>query len=109
MFSGQIGLATAQRPNAVTISLDERDQGMFIENLIMFILDKKALPTMFALRNVVATDNVDFNQAVKYLSEVHLDADVYYIVGGVKPGEGAIITRDRLHAVNVWKLDAPQR
>ncbi|KXJ28721.1 N-acylethanolamine-hydrolyzing acid amidase [Exaiptasia diaphana] len=108
-FSGQVGLATAQRPNAVTITIDERDQGNFIENLMMFILDKKALPSMFAVRNVVAADNMDFNQAVKYLSEVHLDADVYYIVGGVKAGEGAVITRDKLKAVNVWKLDAPQR
>ena len=32
-------------------------------------------------------------------------APVYYIVGGLKPGEGAIITRDRTHAVNTLTLD----
>eukprot|EP01047_Picozoa_sp_COSAG01_P052515 COSAG01_NODE_5529_length_4204_cov_4.968088_4_plen_101_part_00 len=30
--------------------------------------------------------------------------EIYYIVGGAGPGEGAIITRDRLNTADVWRL-----
>ena len=30
--------------------------------------------------------------------------EVYYIIGGVRPGEGAIVTRDRLNTADVWRL-----
>ena len=40
------------------------------------------------------------------LRDTHIIAPVYYIVGGVRPGEGAVITRDRMKAKDVWTLDA---
>lgn len=33
----------------------------------------------------------------------------YIIVGGVTSGQGAIITRDRTHAADVWRLQMPTR
>lgn len=33
----------------------------------------------------------------------------YIIVGGARFGEGAIITRDRPHAADVWRLQMPER
>ena len=47
-----------------------------------------------------------YAEALDRLSNVTIIAPVYYIIGGVKPGEGAVITRDRLHAKDVWTLDA---
>ena len=32
-------------------------------------------------------------------------APVYYIIGGIRPGEGAVITRDRVKPVDIWQLD----
>lgn len=33
----------------------------------------------------------------------------YIIVGGAKPGEGAIVTRNRTVVADLWELDAPSR
>ncbi|KAK3739863.1 hypothetical protein QZH41_009103, partial [Actinostola sp. cb2023] len=107
-FAGMIGLATAQRPKGVTITLDEREKGFVIQNIIIAILNKKAIPVAFEIRNIVATDHMDFNQAITSLSKVPMYAAAYFIVGGVKSGEGAVITRDRSDVANLWKLDPPQ-
>lgn len=103
-FAGQVGLLTAQKPKSVTITLDERDQGFLWENIFQAILNHKAVPITFLIRDVVSTPEMDFAQAVKTLSQVPLMADGYLIVGGVKVGEGAVVTRDRKGAADVWKL-----
>lgn len=103
-FAGQVGLLTAQKPKSVTITLDERDQGFLWENIFQAIFNHKAVPITFLIRDVVSTPEMDFAQAVKTLSQVPLMADGYLIVGGVKVGEGAVVTRDRKGAADVWKL-----
>ncbi|KAL9983019.1 hypothetical protein ACROYT_G005140 [Oculina patagonica] len=103
-FAGQVGLLTAQRPKSVTITLDERDQGFLWENIFEAIFNKNAVPITFLIRDVVSTDGMDFTHAVKKLSHVSLIADGYLIVGGVKVGEGAVVTRNRESTADVWKL-----
>lgn len=104
-FAGQVGLLTAQQPNAVTVSLDARDQGSLWLNLFEAIFNMKALPLTFLIRNVVSTAGMDFEQAVKMLSQVPLMADSYLIVGGVKVGQGAVITRNRENTADFWYLN----
>ena len=48
---------------------------------------------------------MSFHDAMNKLSKTDIISPVYYIVGGTKPGEGAIITRDRLKARDIWKLN----
>lgn len=47
----------------------------------------------------------DFLDAAIQLSAVPIISDVYYIVGGVYPGEGVVITRDRSGPADIWPLD----
>ncbi len=47
------------------------------------------------------------SQAVENLATTSLMAPVYIIVGGVSSAQGAVITRDRIAAVDVWLLDPP--
>lgn len=103
-FAGQVGLLTAQRPNSVTISLDERDRGHIWDNVFEAIFNKNAIPVTFLIRDVVSTEGMDFTQAVKKLSEVSLIADGYLIVGGVQVGEGAVVTRNRESTADIWRL-----
>ena len=105
-FAGQVGLATAQKPKSVTISLDERDKGFLWENIFQAIFNKKAIPITFLIREVVSTAKMDFAGAVQMLSQVPLMADGYLIVGGVNVGEGAVVTRKRAGVVDVWKLSS---
>ena len=47
----------------------------------------------------------DFQDAVMHLSKIPIITGVYYIVGGVRPGEGVVITRDRTGPADIWPLD----
>lgn len=39
------------------------------------------------------------------LSKTPIITGVYYIVGGVRAGEGVVITRDRDGPVDIWPLE----
>lgn len=47
----------------------------------------------------------DFQDAVMRLSKIPIITGVYYIVGGVRAGEGVVITRDRPGPADIWALD----
>jgi hypothetical protein len=46
----------------------------------------------------------DFPEAIEMFKTTDLVDEVYYIVGGVSSGEGAVVTRDRVGTANVWRL-----
>lgn len=50
-------------------------------------------------------DAQDFQDAVIRLSKIPIITGVYYIVGGVRAGEGVVITRDRDGPVDIWPLE----
>lgn len=47
-----------------------------------------------------------FEEAVNILSNHDLIAPCYFIVGGVHPNEGAVITRNQYKLVDIWRLNA---
>ena len=49
-----------------------------------------------------------FNEAVEILKSARTPAPSYVILGGTKPGEGVVITKDRLKAQDLWYLDTEQ-
>lgn len=106
-FLGQVGVFTGMKPHSFTISLNERDQGSVEKNmeaLLEALVLRKGTLTSFILRDTISSRG-NFREAVDKLSSTPLVAPVYIIVGGVAPGEGAVITRDQKHA-DIWHLDA---
>ena len=104
-YAGYVGVLTGQKPYGFSVSVDERDQGAWWENLLEAILDHNASFISFLVRDTLEEAG-DFESAVKTLAYTPLIAPVYFIIGGVGPREGAVITRDRVAALNVWHLDA---
>jgi len=102
-YAGYVGILTGMRPGAFTVSIDERDQGKWWENALEF-LKKEKMGMSFLIRDVLATPGANFSLALQRYSETQLIAPVYIILGGMLPGEGAIITRNQTHAVDVWML-----
>jgi len=102
-YAGYVGLLTGMRPGAFTVTVDERDQGKWWENALE-ILNKEKTGLSFLIRDVLATPGANFSQALQRYSDTPLIAPVYIILGGMLPGEGAIITRNQTHAVDVWLL-----
>jgi hypothetical protein len=88
----------------LTVSQDERDQGSIFTNwLDLFLL--RRMSTLATIRQVVQ-DATSFEDAVdRFSKNVSLAADSYFVLGGTKAGEGAVVTRSRgTKDVDVWRL-----
>lgn len=103
-YAGYVGLITGMKPKGFTMTLDERDQGAWWENFIIGLLDRRAMPISFLMRDTFAESN-NFKEAVDKMAYTSTEASGYVIVGGVNKGEGMIITKGRLGPVDLWQLD----
>ncbi|XP_069482398.1 N-acylethanolamine-hydrolyzing acid amidase isoform X2 [Ambystoma mexicanum] len=102
-FVGYVGLWTGQKPHQFSISGDERDAGQWWENAIAALWKRSTLVS-WLVRDTLS-EAEDFQAAVLSLSKTPIIADVYYIVGGIAPNEGVVITRDRSGPADIWPLD----
>ena len=67
-------------------------------------IDRKQSWVTFLPRDLFEKSVETFDDAVDALVNTHLLAPCYYIVAGPYQNQGAVITRDRLNSVDVWKL-----
>ncbi len=108
-FVGVLHGMTLAQP-AFSVSIDARDKGgKIIQNLLEALLFQQAMTPEQHLRRAFESQS-DFPSALKNLSYGPLVNEVYYIVGGAKPGEGAVVSRDRdnvplLNDPDVWALN----
>lgn len=54
----------------------------------------------------LAEDGMTYARALSKLANTSVIAPSYVIIGGIGPGEGAVITRGRDKAIDVWHLNA---
>ena len=110
-IAGMIGLATGQKPNSFTITLNERRTGTYWTNILHLIYDSPGAEVMLVIRNALADPDINFQGVLNRMTYIPLIAACYITIAGTKPGEGAVISRDRNEAVKpfsngIWKLDA---
>ena len=60
--------------------------------------------TTLLARDVLENDDMNFEKAVKTFAYTPLIAPCYYIIGGPEPNQGAVVTRDREKAADIWRL-----
>ncbi|CAL8380120.1 unnamed protein product [Boreogadus saida] len=105
-FAGYVGLWTGQSPKRFTISGNQRGKDRWWnwwKNVISALLLKRS-PVSWLIRETLE-GAVDFQEAVLRLSKTPIITGVYYIIAGVRPGEGKVITRDRNGPADIWPLD----
>jgi len=111
-FAGFVGVLSGMKPGAFSVTIDTRfyPQGLYeiFYEIVAAMTEKNASLVSLLSRRVFENEN-DWNAAVENLSNVPLIADVYYITAGVSAGQGAVISRNRMNATNVWILDSPSR
>lgn len=103
-IAGFLGVLTGHKHNAFTFEINERNQGSFWINAMYLILDKKATPLSFLTRNLME-NMTNFDEAVNLMSKSDLIAPAYFIIGGVKPYEAVILTRNQSSVINEWRID----
>ncbi|XP_067894767.1 N-acylethanolamine-hydrolyzing acid amidase-like isoform X2 [Heterodontus francisci] len=101
-FVGFVGLWTGQSPNKFTISGNARVRGEWWKTMIAALL-KRNPPPSWLIRDTLL-EAADFQAALRKLANSPITANVYYILGGVKPTEGVIITRNLSGPVDIWPL-----
>ncbi|KAG7493811.1 N-acylethanolamine-hydrolyzing acid amidase [Solea senegalensis] len=105
-FAGYVGLWTGQSPNKFTVSGDQRGSHRWWnwwKNVVSALLLRRS-PVSWLVRETLE-EAEDFQDAVIRLSKIPIITGVYYIVGGVRAGEGVVITRDRTGPADIWPLD----
>lgn len=104
---GFVGVLNGVKRGAFSASIDAREKGGKIGfNVLQMLLKKSKTPAQH-LRAVLASESAtDFSSALTALSSSPLIDQIYYIVGGAAPGEGAVIARSRDKAVDVWHMNA---
>ncbi|KAM9362433.1 N-acylethanolamine-hydrolyzing acid amidase-like [Symphorus nematophorus] len=105
-FAGYVGLWTGQSPKKFTVSGDQRGTERWWnwwKNIVSAFLFRRS-PVSWLVRETLE-EAEDFQDAVMRLSKIPIITGVYYIVGGVRAGEGVVITRDRAGPADIWPLD----
>ena len=104
-FAGMVGLLTAQKPHQFTVTLNERDQGDWWMNALEALVAGTHGIAALHIRDAIASKQMDFESALLFLADKPLIAPCYIIIGGTKAREGVVITRDRIAALDLWRLD----
>lgn len=103
---GYMGVLNGMKPGKYSASIDARRRGgKLIVNFLEALVHHALTPSQH-LRAVLTNENVtDYHDAIDALSSTDLIDDCYFIVGGVKPGEGTVIARDRNDVHDVWSME----
>lgn len=101
-FLGTVNFNTVVRAGGWSLSHDERDAGPLIEDLLDTFLRQRVVT--FSMIRELAASAPSYAAALSRLSEAELDAPSYFILAGIAPGEGAVLTRDRDGLADAYTL-----
>ncbi|XP_014325976.1 N-acylethanolamine-hydrolyzing acid amidase-like [Xiphophorus maculatus] len=105
-LAGYVGLWTGMSPYKFTVSGNQRETQVWSnwwKNVVSAVFVHN-FPVSWLVR-VTLEEAKDFEDAVTRLSKTPLITGVYYIVGGVRAGEGVVITRDQKGPADIWPLE----
>lgn len=103
-FVGYIGVLTALKPNAFSLSVDERFQflGGYV-GVVEWLLGRRNGSWMGFLTRQVAENATGYVEAQKLLAKTELLAPVYFILGGNKSGQACVVTRS-FKWFDIWEI-----
>lgn len=103
-FVGYVGLLTGMRPGAFSLSLNQRNthSGNLWDNLAEAIFHG-AHSTAFLYRSLLESP-LDYDNALHRLATTPLIAPGYHTIAGTHSGQGAVVSRSRNTAVDVWTI-----
>ena len=102
---GFVGVVNGMIPGVATVSIDARDKGgKILGNILQMLLHKSITPCQNMRRVLQDENSTSFAAVVAGLSSHQQVDQNYFIVGGTRSGEGAVISRGRAKADDVWYL-----
>jgi len=111
-FAGYVGVLSGMKTGVFSVTIDTRfyPDGLaeLFYEVIAAIVERNASLISFLSRNALTNQN-DFESALNNLANDEILADVYYIMAGAYPSQGAVISRNRMNASDIWRLAPPGR
>ena len=111
VFAGSVGLHTASKPGAFSLSLDSRFDNNDDLGLLRWIEQKQTDydQEITMLTRKVFQDATDYPEAFEALNNTKVIGPAYVIVSGVSAGQGAVITKGKTdlgdgETIDVWSL-----
>ena len=106
-FAGSIGLLTASRPGAFSLSINQRDlnEKDWWMNALMAFLHLHAMPMFLFTRKLFDNPSMTFQDMKDTLQNERLIAPVYLIITDGK-SSGWLLTRNRLDSVRPLELNS---
>jgi len=106
-YAGYIGTLTAVKKGAFSLTVDSRFDNTYEYFLVEWLQNTSDTANFlsFLTRQAFESQN-DYAGALDFLTTKDMVGPSYIILGGVKPGEGAVITNspNMTHSLNVWTL-----
>ncbi|MBN3299219.1 ASAH1 ceramidase, partial [Amia calva] len=105
-FAGYVGMLTGIKPSLFTLTMNERFSldGGYI-GILEWILGRREGVWMGFLTRSVLENATSYSDAKNQLVKTKMLAPAYFILGGNKSGEGCVITRSRLTALDILEID----
>jgi len=100
-FVGYIGLITGVKFGKFSITGNERNTGNLVSHLVSALSGGNL--DFWHLRKVLEKAE-SYEEAFEMLKSTKITAPVYYIVGGSKPGQGAVVVRDPEEVAGVVQM-----
>mmetsp|Transcript_16989 Transcript_16989/g.23761 ORF Transcript_16989/g.23761 Transcript_16989/m.23761 type:complete len:401 (+) Transcript_16989:79-1281(+) len=106
-YAGFAGVITGMKKGAFSISVDSRFDSKFDIGLIKWIFgNHKHHELTFTVRQAFEDPSItNYSQAYDFLNGATMIGPSYIIMGGVKPGEGAVISKDA-STIDVMSLES---
>jgi len=107
MFAGDIGVFTGMKPNAFSVSENDRQQSVTMEKVLenLEYIFKGYNEISWITRDALINCG-DFECALSYFMSKPIIAPGYLTMAGVNKYEGAVISRDKLGTAHVEMLSA---
>jgi len=106
-YAAYVGLLTGMAPERFGLSLNLRHSGDLLGNLHELLSNPQANVVSFFLRHLLETE-ANYASALKRIVSDPLISESYIILSGIAAGEGAVVTRNRTVAADVWTLGSLQ-
>lgn len=106
VYAGYVGLLTGMRTGNFSITVDTRFDLNIDSGLISWLKGNHSGHFLsFTTRNVME-NNFTFADALETLNNTKMIGPSYIILGGINPGEGAVITREQALSLHLMTLSA---
>ncbi|PAA88636.1 hypothetical protein BOX15_Mlig023434g2 [Macrostomum lignano] len=107
-FAGYAGILTGWKPHQFAITVNERDKGNFINNIVSALqelLNGGKLYPVTMMTRLAFEQDTDFASVVSRLSSAQLIAPVYYIISGNQTDQGIVLVRTQYKTLGTNQLD----